>query len=97
MSRGHDLKALLHEYPVDLVLNLHRAALENRKDELKSIVIGYSVAVINALDTATGGKGEVLQNWLKGMDGVKSEKSSPRASTLSPDAKAFFQGLPPKR
>jgi hypothetical protein len=82
---------------MDLVLNLHRAARENRKTELKSNVMGLSVAVMHALDAAFGGgKGKILVNWLKAIDGPgdAGEGGSPRCSSLSPGTKAFFSGAP---
>ncbi|MEW6657244.1 MAG: hypothetical protein AB1424_01160 [Thermodesulfobacteriota bacterium] len=98
ISRGHSLENLLHEYPIDLVLNLHRAALENRKTELKGKVLGLSIAVMNALDTALiGGKGRVLETWLKAMDApgdAGGEDRLHRHSTLSAGALAFFGGRP---
>lgn len=97
-SRGHSLQALLHDYPIDLVLNLHRAALENRKAELKGRVLGLSIAVMNALDMAFGGgKGKILENWLKAVDAPTDDRKagrSRRRSSLSPGALAFFGNLP---
>ncbi len=96
ISRGHSLQALLHEYPIDLVLNLHRAALENRKAELKGKVLGLSIAVINALDLAFGGgKGKILEKWFKAVDSSDGKRDRPqRCSSLSPKALAFFGGRP---
>jgi hypothetical protein len=71
--------------------------MENRKDDLKSRVLGFSVAVMNALDLAFGdSKGKILENWLKAMDGPgeKQGGKAPTRSTLSPGAKAFFLGMP---
>ena len=81
---------------MDLVVNLHRAAMENQKAELQGQVLGFSVAVMNALDIALGGgKGKILENWLKVMDDSgKAEAGGTKRSTLSPGAKAFFGGLP---
>jgi hypothetical protein len=82
---------------VDLVLNLHQAARENRKAELKSKVMGFSVAVMHALDAAFGGgKGKILEKWVKAIDGPgeAGEGSSLRGSSLSPGARAFFSGAP---
>ncbi len=97
ISRGHSLENLLHEYPIDLVLNLHRAVLENRKTELKGQVLGLSVAVMNAVDLALGGgKGRILENWLKAVDVPKDERKAggSRRSSLSPKTLAFFGGRP---
>jgi hypothetical protein len=82
---------------VDLVLNLHRAAMENRKTELKSKAMGFSVAVMHALDAAFGGgKGKILEKWVKAIDGPgkAGEGGSPRGSSLSPGTRAFFSGAP---
>jgi hypothetical protein len=77
-----------------LVLNLHRAAMENRKEQIKVNVLGFSVAVMNALDAAFGGgKGKILDNWLKVMDGP-GESREGRRSSLSPNTRAFFSGAP---
>jgi hypothetical protein len=80
------------------VLNLHRAALENRKAELKGRVLGLSIAAINALDLAFGGgKGKILENWLKAVDAPTDDRKvgrSRRRSSLSPGALAFFGSLP---
>lgn len=96
ISRGHSLENLLHEYPIDLVLNLHRAALENRKAELKGKVLGLSIAVINALDLAFGGgKGKILEKWFKAVDSSDGKRDrSRRCSSLSSKALAFFGGRP---
>jgi hypothetical protein len=81
-----------------LVLNLHRAAMENRKEQLKADAMGFSVAVMNALDAALGGgKGKILENWLKAMDAPKDDQAGDRprrGSVLTPGAKAFFGGAP---
>jgi hypothetical protein len=98
VSRGHSLENLLHEYPIDLVLNLQRAALKNRQLELEGRVLGLSVAVMNALDSAfNGGKGRILETWLKalGASGDGDSKETPRRrASLSPGARAFFGGRP---
>jgi hypothetical protein len=92
---------LLHDYPIDLVLNLHRSALENQKAELKGRVLGFSVAVMNALDASFGGgKARVLETWLKAMDAAGKDQGGGRprrTSSLSPGAMAFFKGLPRTR
>ena len=76
------------------MLNLHRAAMENRKEQIKVNVLGFSVAVINALDAAFGGgKGKILDNWLKAIDGPGDSQKERRAS-LSPNTRAFFSGAP---
>jgi hypothetical protein len=82
---------------VDLVLNLHRAALENRKTELQARVMGLSVAVMHALDAAFGGgKGKILEKWVKAINGPGEvgEGGSLRGPSLSPGARAFFSGAP---
>jgi hypothetical protein len=82
---------------VDLVLNLHRAALENRKRELQARVMGFSVAVMHALDAAFGGgRGKILEKWVKAIDGPGEarEDGSLPGSSLSPGARAFFSGAP---
>jgi hypothetical protein len=98
VHRGHSLENLLHEYPIDLVLNLHRAALKNRQLELEGRVLGLSVAVMNALDAAfTGGKGRILETWLKVLDAPRDgdgKESPKRRPSLSPGARAFFGGRP---
>jgi hypothetical protein len=97
-SRGHDLSALLHDYPMDLVLNLHRAAMENRKEELKGRVLGLAVAVMNALDAAFNqGRGKILENWLKAVDNPEESRKRESSRRLSPGALAFFSGLPRSR
>lgn len=76
------------------MLNLHRAAMENRKEQIKFNVLGLSVAVMNALDAAFGGgKGKILESWLKAMDGPGDSQKERRAS-LSPNTRAFFSGAP---
>jgi len=97
VNRGHSLQALLHDYPIDLVLNLHRAAMENQKMELKGQVLGFSVAVMNALDSSLNrGKGRVLKNWIKAMEvpGNERDGKGRSSASLSPQALAFFRGLP---
>jgi hypothetical protein len=82
---------------VDLVLNLHRAALQNRKTELQARTMGLSVAVMHALDAAFGGgRGKILEKWVKAMDGPgeAGEGGSLRGVSLSPGARAFFGGAP---
>lgn len=81
---------------MDLVVNLHRAAMENQKAELQGRVLGFSVAVMNALDMAFGGgKGKILEKWLKAMDDPgKAEAGGAKRPTISPGAQAFFSGLP---
>lgn len=98
----------MHEYPIDLVLNLHRAALENWKVDLeirtrlrKTELINQIYGVAAVLTAAISGKGEHLQNWLKAMadpdmETKEPEKTSRRKSKLSPAAIAFFSGLPQK-
>ncbi len=79
------------------MLNLHRAALENRKAELKGKVLGLSIAVMNALDLAFGGgKGKILESWLKAVDAPKDGRKAggSRRSSLSPKTLAFFGGRP---
>lgn len=90
-SRGHRLEALLHEYPIDLVLNFYRAALENQKVELKSASLGMSVAVMNALDTAFGsGEANILGKWCEVLDGTDEAQAKP----ASPGLKKFFGEAP---
>jgi hypothetical protein len=91
----------LHEYPIDLVLNLYQAGLENQKAELKSLAVGQSIAVINALAVAFGDKeGKILANWLQALDGEPEdgpEESKPRkGSRLSPKVAAYFGAAPVK-
>ncbi len=78
------------------MLNLHRAALENRKAELKGKVLGLSIAVMNALDLAFGGgKEKILEKWLKAMDAKLEDRTGrTRRSSLSPKALAFLGGRP---
>ena len=81
------------------MLNLHRAATENQKAELKGRVLGFSIAVMNALDTAFGGgKGKILDNWLKAIDrpGNNQDGKPGQRPSLSPSTKAFFSGAPIK-
>ncbi len=76
------------------MLNLHRAAMENRKEQIKVKVLGLSVVEMNALDAAIGGgKGKILDNWLKAIDGPGESQNERRAS-LSPNTRAFFSGAP---
>lgn len=76
------------------MLNLHWAAMENRKEQIKADVLGLSVAVMSALDAAFGGgKGKILENWLKAMDGPGDSQKGRRPS-LSPNTRAFFSGAP---
>ena len=70
---------LLDGYPIELVKNLYRAARENKRRHLVEATLGFSVAVCNALDLAlAGGKGKVLETWLKGMEEAESAKADPR-------------------
>ncbi|MDD3492351.1 MAG: hypothetical protein PHZ19_02490 [Candidatus Thermoplasmatota archaeon] len=94
-SRGHRLDALLHEYPIELVLNLYRAALENRKVELKSAALGMSVAVVNALEVARGtGGANVLERWCQAVDGKGEAKSEAKPKPLSPGLQKLFGEAP---
>jgi hypothetical protein len=78
-----------------LVLNLHRAALENQKQALKATVIGESIAITYALDLAFNkGKGEVMKQWLKAMDGEECEPK--QKAPASPEVMGFFMSLPRK-
>jgi hypothetical protein len=97
VSRGHSLNDLLDSYPVELVKNLYRAARENRRRTLVEATLGFSVAVCNALDLAlAGGKGKVLENWLKSMEEAESAKADPRPGKrlMSSRALLWFQSLP---
>ena len=88
---------LLDGYPVELVKNLYRAARENKRRSLVEATLGFSVAVCNALDLAlAGGKGKVLETWLKGMEEAESEKadSRPGKRLMSSRALLWFQSLP---
>ena len=72
--------------------------MENRKEQIKVNVLGFSVAVMNALDAAFGGgKGKILEKWLQAMDGPEESRDEkddrPRAS-LSPATLAFFGNRP---
>ena len=68
--------------------------MENRKEQIKVNVLGFSVAVMNALDTAFGGgKGKILDNWLKAIDGP-GESREERRPPLSPNTRAFFSSAP---
>lgn len=100
LSKSHRLYDLLHEYPMDLVVNLYRAEMENRRDDLKAEVLGLTVAVTNAIDVTIGsGKGNVLNAWLKSMDTSGEDRphmAKPKRTKLSPEAIAFFSGLPMK-
>ncbi len=65
--------------------------------ELKGQVLGFTVAVMNALDLGFGGKGNILGKWLNAMDAPMDDREatcSRRQSSLSPGAMAFFMGLP---
>jgi len=76
------------------VLNLHRAAMENRKEQIKVNVLGLSVAVMNAMDAAFGGgKGKILESWLKAIDGPGDSQRERRAP-LSSNTRAFFSSAP---
>jgi len=91
------LNDLLDGYPVELVKNLYRAARENRRRSLVEATLGFSVAVCNALDLAlAGGKGRVLETWLKSMEEVEPEKVDPRQRKrlMSSRALQWFQSLP---
>jgi hypothetical protein len=79
------------------VLNLHRAAIENRKDQIKANVLGLSVAVSNALDAFLGGKGKMLENWLAAMGDTRDDQATQedrKNFTISPVTRAFFSGAP---
>jgi hypothetical protein len=97
VSRGHSLNDLLDGYPVELLKNLVRAARENRRRTLVEATLGLSVAVCNALDLAlAGGKGRVLETWLKSMEEAESEKatSQPGKRVMTSRALQWFQNLP---
>ncbi|MDD5640422.1 MAG: hypothetical protein PHX53_02150 [Syntrophales bacterium] len=96
ISRGHSLNDLLDCYPVELLKNLHRAARENKKRTLIEATLGFSVAVVNALDLAlAGGKAKVLETWLKGMEEAEQKDSSrPGKRLMSSRALHWFQNLP---
>jgi hypothetical protein len=80
---------------MDLVVNLHRAALENRKEELKARVLGFSVAVMNGIDMALGGgKGRILDRWLKAMEGSGDSGDGFKRKPLSRSAREFFGNAP---
>lgn len=95
VSRGHNLQDVLHDYPIDLVWSLYRAALENQDNQLKAEILGFSVALMNALDAGfNSGKGKILANYLD-----KSHQESFRTeqrTVISPRAFSFFQKLPKK-
>jgi hypothetical protein len=91
------LNDLLDGYPVDLVKNLYRAARENRRRILVEATLGLSVAVCNALDLAfSGGKGRVLETWLKSMEEAESDQtnSRPGKRVMTSRAMQWFQNLP---
>jgi len=96
ISRGHSLNELLDGYPVGLLKNLHRAARENKRRTMIEATLGFSVAVCNALDLAlAGGKGRVLETWLKAMEeGEKSESSRSGKRLMSSRALQWFRNLP---
>jgi len=97
VSRGHSLNDLLDGYPVELVKNLYRASRENRRRSLVEATLGFSVAVCNALDLAlAGGKGKVLETWLKGMEEAELEKTDPRPGKrlMSSRALQWVRNLP---
>jgi len=83
---------------VELLKNLYRAARENKRRTLVEATLGFSVAVCNALDLAlAGGKGRVLETWLKGMEEVdreKNESSRPGKRLMSSRAMQWFKNLP---
>jgi hypothetical protein len=72
--------------------------MENQGIELRSQVLGFSVALLNALDSTLGdGKGKILEKWLKAMDGeIKEpgEGQKRRQSAISPATRAFFGNAP---
>ncbi|MDD2900823.1 MAG: hypothetical protein PHU44_00140 [Syntrophales bacterium] len=96
ISRGHSLNDLLDGYPVELLKNLHRAARENRRRTLVEATLGFSIAVVNALDLAlASGRGRVLETWLRSMEeGEKSESSRSGKRLMTPRALQWFQNLP---
>ena len=82
---------------MELVKNLYRAARENRRRSLVEATLGFSVAVCNALDLAlAGGKGKVLETWLKSMEERDLEKADPRPGKrlMTSRALQWFQSLP---
>lgn len=97
VCRGHDLQALLHDYPIDLVTNLHQAAMENQRQDLKAQVLGSSVAVLHGLDMAlASGKGKILENWLKAIDqsAATAEDRSGKRRPMTEETAKFFGGAP---
>jgi membrane protein required for beta-lactamase induction len=91
------LNDLLDGYPIELVKNLYRAARENKRRHLVEATLGFSVAVCNALDLAlAGGKGKVLETWLKSMEEAEQEKigSRPGKRLMTSRALLWFQSLP---
>lgn len=82
---------------MDLLKNLVRAARENRRRTLVEATLGFSVAVCNALDLAlAGGKGKVLETWLKSMEEAESEQADSRLGKrlMTSRALQWFQNLP---
>ncbi len=82
---------------MELLKNLYRAARENKRRTMVEATLGFSVAVCNALDLAlAGGKGRVLETWLKGMEEAESEKTGPRPGKrlMSSRALLWFKNLP---
>lgn len=84
-----------------MVLNLYESALKNQKAELKALVVGQSVAVMNALAVAFGDQeGKILSNWLKLQDGAMEEgpeeKRPRKVLRLSKATAAYFGAAPVK-
>jgi len=68
---------------------------------LKSLAVGQSIAVINALAVAFGDKeGKILAKWLQALDGEPEdgrEESKPwKVPRLSKATAAYFGGAPVK-
>lgn len=87
---------LLDGYPVELLKNLYRAARENRRRTMIEATLGFSVAVVNALDLALGGgKARVMETWLKSMEeGEEKESSRQRKRLMSSRALDWLRNLP---
>jgi len=93
VRRGHSLQALLHDYPMDLVLNLLRAAEQNIRKEVLDQVEAVSLGIRDAIDPKAGLLGKLRQVLLN--PGAVPQPEAP--AKISPRAMAWMQGLPVKR
>lgn len=86
MSRGHQFEAIVDGYPVALVLNLHKAMQENKRQAVLARAIGVSLGIRDALSE----KGPLVKAWLQNEKAAAGKPPAERQEPLPP----FLAGLP---